>query len=115
MGENIIIADVNTIKELAGAFGDFKTDIETATTKLTDLKIAAGDFTDADELETLFNKRTGELTTNLKGLSDTLGVIKDNLQYIAENYEGTEKLNELTAKDLEGMIEGIEKYLPGYK
>jgi methyl-accepting chemotaxis protein len=112
---DIIIADVDTISELSGAFGGFKTDIETATSKLSNVAIIAGNFTDAKELETTVKTRTEELTANLKGLSDALDSISGSLETIAGKYQSTADQNSMTAQNVQELIDGIDKYLPGFK
>jgi hypothetical protein len=111
---NLVSADVDSIQDLSGVFDTLKTDIEKATTKLDQIKIAAGDFTDADNLETTVTTRIGDLKTNLGGLSKALGIISENLGTIATKYTSTENQNKLTAKDLDDMINDLETALPGF-
>ena len=115
MGFTHYVVSPTNINDLAKAFDGFKTEITTVTNELTKIEIKAGKFTDADNLESHVETRTTELKTNLEGLAGALGEISTKLTTIANKYTKTEDQNKLTAKDLEDLIDGVEKYLPGFE
>ncbi|WP_238020091.1 hypothetical protein KZZ52_15255 [Dactylosporangium sp. AC04546] len=109
-----IVYDADTIGELATAFTKLKADVEDHGVKeLAKVAVVAGDFFDADELEKLVTDRKTQLETNLKGLADALGIIGEKLAQVAKNATSTEAQNNLTAADLQGLIDGVTAKLPG--
>lgn len=114
MAETYVVV-ASDITALAGKFDTFKGDVDTAIGKLGDINLVAGDFADADTLETAVKARTGQLKTNLQGLADALGTISDNLNTIASTYITTEDLNGMTAEDLDDLIDALDTDLPGFQ
>ena len=113
MGQtNDIVADAPSIAGLAKQFATFKTDIDTATAKLADVKIVAGDFVDAHDLETTVQERTEQLKKTFEAIAKALDIISTKLTAIANKYTKTEEQNGLTADAVQDIVDGVDTALP---
>lgn len=89
-------------------------DLDKTVKSLGNINLVPGDFPDANDLKTLVKTRSEEVNTLLINVQKAIGVIGNQLKTVAKKYKDTEHDNTIVGKDLDDLVTGLNKSLPGF-
>ena len=111
--EQIQVPD-GEISKSGNKFVTFEEDIRKIGTSLDAISIQPGDFKDGDDLKKAVQDRVTKVKTFVKNIEKSVGDVGTNLIDVAKNYKKTDDDTTITAKDLNTLVNSLDKDLPGF-